>query len=421
MRDEEGWNDTRPWYNDRIIETIISSESEDYHGEVVNREAIYRVLPFLAQHGIYNYWHTNFPIGEIIGWKINEKGLPVIRVGIHDTRHSNIMQHDEVWDEIKSYGLKGQSSIEGVSNMMNTGGGKPDTIQDMGLWAVAWVADGAANPDANLTYVNDMAKRAKGITKVPNNKGEIVTIQALVKGGENKMAEEKKPVAPDVVKEFPPKEDEEETKPEEQKPEEAPAEEAPADAPPAEETPAEEVPEEKAEEPPMPQSPAEEVPGGLAQQMAELRDKVAMLASALELLRSGTPAAIADTADAAEIISETIEQENLTQQVAQNVPAESSEIIQMKKELEQLKAENAEYKDRLGVVMEKSEESVPEAKPEVEEKLPVSPALQRRSVPRPRTVEVPGFNVNEMLEAANTGKQSEYFREKFKIDRKQSR
>ena len=404
------WNNERPWYNERIIETIISSEEIDFHGEVVNKDAIYRVLPFLAQHGIYNYWHSNFPIGEIIGWRVDEKGLPMIKVGIHDTKHSNIPQHDDVWKEIKQYNTRGQSSIEGVSNLTQSCDGKPSKIQDMGLWAVAWVGDGAANPNANVTFVNEMAKVAKSIGMMPDNKGNLVKIQhnEIIKEYINK--EIRKQLGgkemKTIVKEEPPKEDEE--KPEEdmveekaEDTEETPVAEVPEEVPAVEEAPAEEP---VVAEPEM----KEEVPDGLAQQVASLTEQVKLMASALEMIRAGTPDALADAADAAEIVSEVIEQAEVIQAVTGEdtveAPAEESELITMRKEMEQLKKENAEFKAKFGNVVEKE-----------------TPKPTRRGVVKNQNVEIPGFDTKEMIKAANSGNQTEFFRTKFGYNRKIAR
>ena len=159
----------------------------------------------------------------------------------------------------------------------------------------------------------------------------------------------------------------------------------------------------------------ESVPDGIGQQMAALREQVSMLAEALELLRNGSPEALADAADAAEVICEVIEQEKVTEAITGGSetggqPEDTSDIMMMRKELEALKAENAEFKKTVGAVVEKKEEVA-------EVKQPIPP---RRGVVKNSNanVEIPGFSMKEMINAANNGQQTEYFREKFKLNRK---
>ena len=396
------WNDERGWYNDRIIHSVISSEEVDFHNEKVLLSAIEKTLPFLAKHGIYNYWHSSFPIGEILGWGINDEGLPCIKVGIHDTLHSNVPQHDDVWEEIKKYGTTGMSSIEGVSNLNRTMGGHPREIADMGLWSVAWVGSEGANPRANVEYINSMAKIAKSVNMMPNNKGELVKINYQENIKEYINQEIKKQLGGNKMTQIKKQEEEDVPVPEAEPVEDAPVE----DAIPTEPTPDEED---------MPVEPVDEVAkeepsDGLAQQVAAIREELKILAEALQMLKSGTPEALADAADAAEVVTEIIESDVVEELVSgedamlpdpEADPGSEDELIMMRKELEQMKAENAELKAKVPDPVEKK--VVPK---------------RRGVVTQIQPQEDKVFNGHELIKAANEGKLQTFMRERFNYNRK---
>jgi hypothetical protein len=158
------WQDLESWENDRIIETFISSDEIDQHGEQMSVDALIKIMPWLNKYGFYEWQHTGFPIGKFIGWRL-VNGKPQVRVGIHDAAHSNIPQHDKAWMKIlewyKNHGNYGKSSIKGVKNLerhVKINGSDVNKILDMGIWGVGWVGDNAANTKADVTYINQFAK-----------------------------------------------------------------------------------------------------------------------------------------------------------------------------------------------------------------------------------------------------------------------
>jgi len=394
------WKDERGWYNDRIIHSVISSEEVDFHNEKVMLSAIEKTLPFLAKHGIYNYWHSSFPIGEILAWGINEEGLPCIKVGIHDTIHSNVPQHDDVWEEIKKYGTTGMSSIEGVSNLNRTMNGKPREISDMGLWSVAWVGSEGANPRANVEYINSMAKIAKSINMMPNSQGQLVKINYQENIKEYINEEIKKQIGGIKMTQIKKQEEEDVPVPEAEPVDEAPAEDVipTEEAPPEEEMPVEPVDEVAKEEP----------SDGLAQQVASIREELKILAEAIQMLKSGTPDALADAADAAEVVTEIIESDVVEELVSgedamlPDPEAESEdELVMMRKELAESKAENEELK-----------KTVPNP---VEKATPKRRGVVTQNI-QPEEPKV--FNSKEIVKAANNGKLQEFMKERFNYNRK---
>lgn len=390
------WNDDRSaeWHNERIMESIISSSDVDFHGEVINQESIINRLPYLSAHGIYNYWHTNFPIGEILAWKLNDEGLPMIKVGIYDTISSNVPQYDEVWNEIKDFGTKGQSSIEGVSNLMRTQSGTPDTIEDMGLWAVAWVGDEAANKQAKVTFVNDMAKLAKSIASVGDkgvqiriNNNQVMKqyiseeIEKQLGGKEmTKLKKEEEVEDEEEIQDVP--DDEVETIPEVV---EAAEEDLPDEDEPVEEE------EEIAKEDPAP---------GIAQDVAQLKETVEMLATSVTMLKPATPDALMDAAEAAEVVGEILESNEVEAAVEDDYSEESDELVMMRKQLESYKAQFGEL-----------EEIAPT---KVEKESPVEKPQRRGQLSQTETIDqIPGFSTKGLIEANNNGTATEYMENVF--------
>jgi uncharacterized protein YutE (UPF0331/DUF86 family) len=124
----------------------------------MDMEALLKTMPWLTEHGYYEWQHTGFPLGEFLAWKV-EDGKAKVRVGIHDTASSNIDWHDDMWKEIKRLGDKGESSIKGITNVeapIIEAGEKVNEIRDIGLWTVGWVGDQAANPEADVTFVSQV-------------------------------------------------------------------------------------------------------------------------------------------------------------------------------------------------------------------------------------------------------------------------
>ena len=160
MVEDCDWHDLEPWYNDRILDTFISSDEVDLHGDHISPEIFEKILPWFQKYGYYEWQHEGIVIGKILGWRFKD-GKPQIRVGIHDSTESNIPIHDEVWTKIKSMGLKGMSSIKGIANdqkPMWDGTTSINEITDIGMWGVGWVGDDAANTGATVTFIDEMAK-----------------------------------------------------------------------------------------------------------------------------------------------------------------------------------------------------------------------------------------------------------------------
>lgn len=154
------------WYNKRIMDSFISSDEIDLHGDHIDPAIFEKILPWLQNYGYYEWMHEGITIGKILGWryaKDPEDGeiKPMIKVGIHDYKTSNIPLHDEVWTKIQDLGLKGMSSIKGIANGQElkwAGDERYNDITDIGCWAVGYVLEDAANTGANITFVDEMAK-----------------------------------------------------------------------------------------------------------------------------------------------------------------------------------------------------------------------------------------------------------------------
>lgn len=159
LKDTE-WMDVSKWENDRIIETVISAPIKDSQNDLIETTAIANVLPWLTRHGYYEWMHTGFPIGKIIGWRL-DGGNAMIRVGIHDTKSSRMKIHDKVWKVIKEMGNRAFSSIKGLpeaTRRVSSGSTSFTVIEEIGLYGVGWVGSNPANPEARVTWVNELAK-----------------------------------------------------------------------------------------------------------------------------------------------------------------------------------------------------------------------------------------------------------------------
>jgi len=152
-----GWITYRPeWYNDRILQTFISSPIVDKQGDMVPTKTIKEAMDFYMRYGVYSYRHEEMPIGLPLAYKVKE-GKVKIKIGIHD----KIAMHDKVWKEIKDYGPSGASSIRGEATdqekVCYSENDCHNRINELSLWSVSWVGDNPANPDASVTDVS-MAK-----------------------------------------------------------------------------------------------------------------------------------------------------------------------------------------------------------------------------------------------------------------------
>ena len=146
------WQGYRPdWYNERILETYISSPTIDKQNDKIGTDTIKEAMDFYMKYGVYSYKHEEMPVGLPLAYKIKE-GKVKIRVGVHD----KLPMHDRVWEEMKIYGDKGGSSIRGEAEKQEKvceGDGCHNNISELSLWSVSWVGNRPANPDATVTAV----------------------------------------------------------------------------------------------------------------------------------------------------------------------------------------------------------------------------------------------------------------------------
>ena len=146
------WQVYRPeWYNERILETYISSPNIDKQNDKIGTDTIKESMDFYMKYGVYSYKHEEMPVGLPLAYKVKD-GKVKIRVGIHD----KLPMHTRVWDEMKIYGDKGGSSIRGEAEKQEKiceGDVCHNNISELSLWSVSWVGNRPANPDATVTAV----------------------------------------------------------------------------------------------------------------------------------------------------------------------------------------------------------------------------------------------------------------------------
>ena len=162
------WQVYRPeWYNERILETFISSPIVDKQNDKIGTDTIKESMDFFMKYGVYSYKHEEMPVGLPLAYKIKNNKLK-IRVGIHD----KLPMHDRVWEEMKIYGDKGGSSIRGEAEKQEKvceGDVCHNNISELSLWSVSWVGNRPANPEATVTEVaaakaNEPVKLTKQVT-----------------------------------------------------------------------------------------------------------------------------------------------------------------------------------------------------------------------------------------------------------------
>ena len=146
------WQVYRPdWYNDRILETYISSPTIDKQNDKIGTDTIKEAMDFNMKYGVYSYKHEEMPVGLPLAYKVKD-GKVKIRVGVHN----RLPMHDRVWEEMKIYGDKGGSSIRGEAEKQEKvceGDVCHNNISELSLWSVSWVGNRPANPDATVTAV----------------------------------------------------------------------------------------------------------------------------------------------------------------------------------------------------------------------------------------------------------------------------
>jgi hypothetical protein len=150
--DNTKWKVYRPdWYNDRVLETYISSPIVDKQNDKIKTETIQESMDFYMKYGVYSYKHEEMPVGLPLAYKVKD-GKVKIRVGIHN----RLPMHDRVWEEMQIYGDKGGSSIRGEAEKQEKvceGDVCHNNISELSLWSVSWVGNKPANPEATVTAV----------------------------------------------------------------------------------------------------------------------------------------------------------------------------------------------------------------------------------------------------------------------------
>jgi len=146
------WQVYRPeWYNERILETYISSPIIDKQNDKIGTDTIKESMDFYMKYGVYSYKHEEMPVGLPLAYKVKD-GKVKIRVGVHN----KLPMHDRVWEEMKIYGDKGGSSIRGEAEKQEKvceGDVCHNNISELSLWSVSWVGNRPANPEATVTQV----------------------------------------------------------------------------------------------------------------------------------------------------------------------------------------------------------------------------------------------------------------------------
>ena len=146
------WKVYRPdWYNERILETFISSPIVDKQNDKIGTDTIKESMDFYMKYGVYSYKHEEMPVGLPLAYKIKD-GKVKLRVGVHN----RLPMHDRVWEEMKIYGDKGGSSIRGEAEKQEKvceGDVCHNNISELSLWSVSWVGNRPANPEATVTEV----------------------------------------------------------------------------------------------------------------------------------------------------------------------------------------------------------------------------------------------------------------------------
>ena len=154
MADESNskWKVYRPeWYNDRILETYISSPIIDKQNDKVSTDSIKEAMDFYMKYGVYSYKHEEMPVGLPLAYKIKDNKVK-LRVGVHN----RLPMHNRVWEEMQIYGDKGGSSIRGEAEKQEKvceGEVCHNEISALSLWSVSWVGNKPANPEATVTNV----------------------------------------------------------------------------------------------------------------------------------------------------------------------------------------------------------------------------------------------------------------------------
>jgi len=175
------WSTSRNWYNNRVMDTFISSPIVDKQGDMIPTETLKESMNFYMKYGIYAYKHDEIPIGQPLAWRIKDDKV-LLRVGIHN----KLDMHDKIWKEIQQFGSNGASSIRGEALSQNQvcppGESCFTKIDKLGLWSVSWVGDSPANPEATVQTVS-MAKEDENIGSIVSE-NELESNSHIKKCGE---------------------------------------------------------------------------------------------------------------------------------------------------------------------------------------------------------------------------------------------
>ena len=71
------------WYNDRIMETFISSPIVDKQNDKIPTKTLEESMDFFMKYGVYSYQHEEMPIGVPLAYKVEDDKIK-LRVGIHN-------------------------------------------------------------------------------------------------------------------------------------------------------------------------------------------------------------------------------------------------------------------------------------------------------------------------------------------------
>ena len=134
---DTGWIVYRPeWYNERVMETYISSPVIDKQNDKIPTETIKESMDFYMKYGVYSYRHEEQPIGLPLAYQVKD-GKVKVRVGIHD----KLSMHNKVWKEIQEFGSNGASSIRGEAMDQEKVCDEEschNQINELDLWSVSW-------------------------------------------------------------------------------------------------------------------------------------------------------------------------------------------------------------------------------------------------------------------------------------------
>jgi hypothetical protein len=176
------WLDVKAWKSGRTFEAFIGSpKTVDSYNEIVPLREYVKNLPFLVRFGYLEWKHSGQKIGEPIAWRVRD-GKPEVRFGLIPVDDGSVPMEmkadiDGAWAAIQAMGKRGETSINGMWAKRQVCDDKICWAETnhMALWAVGWVANAAANSDADVTAVAS-AKAAALVDSLPGN---VVRVDAV--------------------------------------------------------------------------------------------------------------------------------------------------------------------------------------------------------------------------------------------------